>query len=236
MGRPLGIDNPADLARHIAVDVGVDGTTSYLADAAAAHVFRATHSRLVADLNRFEDENECIAVNADGTEIPVNRALTEEQRKARLDRFYFPFLKSLNDFIAEIAEEAGAEPFVISMHSFARTQKEDPTPKCEDICVFGYPEFGPSPKLEEFVSQLRKENPQLQVGDNRPFSACTPGLTVSNDDPRRRCPVTYYNVVKRNNVFNHFVVEICQDLLQSDDDQRRMAQRLLSALNATIPL
>src|SRR3954470_8973708 len=191
-GHPLGINDPSDLDRHIAVDLGAGEVTTLLADATEAHVFRVTHSRLVADVNRFEDELECIAPRADGTEIPLNKALTDEQRTARLTRFYFPVLRGLNEFVADVVRKTGSEPFVITMHSYARTQKEKPTPKSEDICVFGYPEFGTAPKLEKLVQQLRRDNPELTIGNNRPFSAKTPGLQTSEDDYRMACPVTFY--------------------------------------------
>jgi len=235
-GRPLGIKDPTDLERHIAVDLGAGEVTTLLAEATGAHVFRVTHSRLVVDVNRFEDELECIAPRADGTEIPLNKILSDEQRTARLARFYFPVLSAMNGFVAEVARQAGTEPFVISMHSYARTQRENPTPKNEDICVFGYPEFGTSPNLERFVEQLRLENPGLRIGNNKPFSACTPGLRRSEQDNRMPCPVTFYNVVKRDNVFNHFVLEICQDLIGTQDAQRRISGRLVQALAALSPL
>src|SRR4051794_17964311 len=82
-GHALGISNPSDLGRHIAVDLGVGEVTTFLAEATEAYVFRVNHSRLVADVNRFEDELECIAPRADGTEIPVNQALTNQQRTDR---------------------------------------------------------------------------------------------------------------------------------------------------------
>jgi predicted N-formylglutamate amidohydrolase len=233
-GRPLGISDPSDLDRHIALDLGAGELTTYLAEATKASVFRVTHSRLVADLNRYDDDLECIAPVADGTEIPLNKALTEQERTARLDEFYFPVLKRLNDFMAGVARRLGSEPFVISMHSYARIQKENREPKREDVCVFGYPEFGTSPKLERFVQQLRSDNPGLTVGNNRPFSARTPGLQTSEDDYRLACPVTFHNVVERDNVFNHFCLEICQDLLKTADAQRDMAKRVSNALGAVV--
>jgi predicted N-formylglutamate amidohydrolase len=235
-GRPLGIEDPSDLERHIALDLGIGDVTALLADATGAHVFRVTHSRLVADLNRFDDELECIAPEADGTEIPLNKALTDQQRSARLARFYFPVLEALNAFVADVARNAGTEPFVLSMHSYARTQKTTPTPKREDVCVFGYPEFGPSPKLERFVQHLRDQTPALVIGNNRPFSARTLGLRTAEGDPRMACPVTYFNVVQRNNVLNHFCLEICQDLLETADARRRITEQLSHALAAAVPL
>jgi predicted N-formylglutamate amidohydrolase len=234
-GRPLGIGDPADIDRHIAYDLGAAELTTFLAQSRKAHVFRVTHSRLVADLNRFEDELECVSPRADGTEIPLNAALTADQRAARLAKYYFPALNGLNTFIANTSRGLGFEPFVVSVHSFARTQNEDPEPKAEDICVFGYPEFGRSPNLENFVEQLRVENPHLVVGNNSPFSARTPTLKTAKDDPRMACPVTFHNVVARGNVLNHFSLEICQDLLRTEDAQREMADRVSSALAVIKP-
>jgi predicted N-formylglutamate amidohydrolase len=142
----------------------------------------------------------------------------------------------LTSFVAGVARKAGTEPFVISMHSYARTQKTNPVPKPEEICVFGYPEFGTSPKLEQFVQTLRAQNPQLVIGNNRPFSARTPGLQTAEGDYRMACPVTYFNVVQRNNVLNHFSLEICQDFLQTSDARRTITERLSNALVAAVPL
>ncbi|AMA55749.1 hypothetical protein BCCGELA001_05360 [Bradyrhizobium sp. CCGE-LA001] len=207
-----------------------------MADLTNAHVFRVTHSRLVADLNRYDDEVECIAPVADGTEIPLNRLLTKQERALRLDEFYFPVLKALNAFVAKVAQRLGFEPFVISMHSYARVQKNTSEPKREDVCVFGYPEFGTSPKLENFVHHLRANNPHFVIGNNRPFSARTPGLQTSDDDYRLACPVTFQNVIQRNNVFNHFCLEVCQDLLKTPTAQQHMAKQVSNALAATIGL
>jgi predicted N-formylglutamate amidohydrolase len=193
-----------------------------------------THSRLVADLNRYDDELECISPSADGTEIPLNGRLTKQERALRLDEFYFPVLKALNAFVAELALTLGSEPFVISMHSYARIQKQNPEPKEEDVCAFGYPEFGTSPNLENFVRRLRADNPRLVIGNNRPFSARTPGLQTSEGDHRLACPVTFQNVVQRNNVFNHFCLEICQDLLETPASQQTMAKQVRNALAAVI--
>jgi predicted N-formylglutamate amidohydrolase len=233
-GRPLGISDPSDLDRHIAVDLGVGELTTRIAELTSAYVFRVTHSRLVADLNRYDDEVECIAPAADGTDIPLNRLLTKQERSLRLDEFYFPVLKALNGFVTDVALRLGFEPFVISMHSYARIQKENPEPKKEDVCVFGYPEFGTSPNLENFVQHLRADNPRLVIGNNQPFSARTPGLATSEDDYRLACPVTFRNVIQRNNVFNHFCLEVCQDLLQTSAAQQHMANRVSDALDAAV--
>lgn len=233
-GRPLGIINPADLDRHIAIDHGIREVTRLVAESTEAHVFRATHSRLVADLNRFSDEADCVAPSADGTEIPMNATLDSQGRDARLATYFHPAVDALKRFVAELAAESGAEPFVICMHSFARTLAEDPKhPKSQDICVFGYPEFGRVRSVEAFVSVLRRDQPDLLVGYNEPFSARTPGLKTPPDDKRLASPTSFHGVIERNNVQNHFALEICQDLVSDREGQTRIAETVTRALNAT---
>jgi predicted N-formylglutamate amidohydrolase len=164
------------------------------------------------------------------TEIPLNRALDRRAREARLDKYFYPAVDALKHFVRGLAEENGSEPFVICMHSFARELAESRHPKRHDVCVFGYPEFGPSPKLEAFVRILRNQQPELTIGHDEPFSARTPGLSTPSDDKRLASPTSFYAVVERSNVLNHFALEICQDLISDDAGKTRMADTVMKAL------
>jgi predicted N-formylglutamate amidohydrolase len=231
-GRPLGVTDPADLDRHIAIDLGIREVTRRVAASTGAHVFRATHSRLVADINRFPDETDCVAPTADGTDIPMNAALDGPGREARLTRYFHPAIDGLKRFVATIAADSGFEPFVICMHSFARILAEDPqNAKTQDICVFSYPEFGRLPNVEAFVRILRSEQPDLVVGHDEPFSARTPGLKTPPDDKRMASPTSFHAVVERNNVPNHFALEICQDLISDEAGRTRMAGTITKVLD-----
>jgi predicted N-formylglutamate amidohydrolase len=85
-GRPLGIANPADLERHIAIDHGIREVTRLVAASTNGNVFGATHLRLVADINRFPDDSDCVAPTAEGTDIPLNSALDCSGRESRLEK------------------------------------------------------------------------------------------------------------------------------------------------------
>jgi predicted N-formylglutamate amidohydrolase len=231
-GRPLGVTDPADLDRHIAIDHGIRELTRLVATSTRAHVFRATHSRLVADINRFPDESDCVAPTADGTEIPLNSALDEAGREARLAKYFHPAIDGLREFVREIAADIGSEPFVICMHSFARVLSEGSQhPKRHDVCVFSYPEFGPIPNVEAFVRILRTQQPDLVIGHDEPFSARTPGLSTPPGDKRMASPTSFHGVIERNNVLNHFALEICQDLISDEAGQSRMARAITRALD-----
>jgi predicted N-formylglutamate amidohydrolase len=229
-GCPLGIANPADLQRHIAIDHGIREVTRLVAASTNANVFRATHSRLVADINRFPDESDCVAPTADGTDIPLNSALDCSGRESRLERYFYPAIDALKQFVRKLADANGSEPFVICMHSFARELAESQHPKRHDVCVFGYPEFGPSPSVDAFVRVLRDLQPELTIGQDEPFSARTPGLNTPKDDNRLASPPSFYAVIQRSNVLNHFALEICQDLISDDAGKARLASAVATAL------
>jgi predicted N-formylglutamate amidohydrolase len=233
LGRALGIGDPADLHRHIAIDHGIREVTRRVAASTHAHVFRATHSRLVADVNRFPDEADCVAPVADGTVIPMNTAIDKAGRDARLANYYVPVIDGLKTFVERVATHNVAEPFVVCMHSFARKLAEDNQPKRHDVCVFSYPEFGPLLRAAAFVRVLRELQPELVIGFNEPFSARTPGMSTPPGDTRLASPPSYYGVIERQNVQNHFALEICQDLIADEAGQNRMADIVTRALSST---
>jgi predicted N-formylglutamate amidohydrolase len=228
--RPLGIENPADLERHIAIDHGIREVTRLVAASTNANVFRVTHSRLVADINRFPDESDCVAPAADGTDVPLNSVLDRSGRELRLEKYFYPTIDALKRFVRDLADANGFDPFVICMHSFVRKLAECQHPKRHDVCVFGYPEFGPSPSIDAFVSILRKQQPELTIGQDEPFSARTPGLVTPKGDKRLASPASFYAVIERSNVLNHFALEICQDLITDVAGKARLAWAVSKAL------
>src|SRR4051794_9922141 len=170
MGRPLGLSNPAEAQRHISVDLGIDPVTRFLAERLSANAFLSTHSRLVVDLNRFEYEEECVPPTADCTEIPMNKALTSQERRERLEQYFFPAHAAIDGLLDQVAAEHGEQPFVVRIHSFARTLQGKPHEhKPQHICVYNYPEFGRDKAFEEILHALRRRNPSLYIGNNEPF-------------------------------------------------------------------
>jgi len=65
----------------------------------------------------------------------MNKALTSQGRHERLEQYFFPAHAAIDRLIGEVAAEHGKQPFVIRIHSFARTLKEKPGEhKQQDIC------------------------------------------------------------------------------------------------------
>jgi len=158
----------------------------------------------------------------------MNKALAAEARRERLERYFFSAHDAIGRLIDAVAAQHGEQPFVVRIHSFARTLKEKPNEhKQQDICVYNYPEFGRDKIFEKFLNALRRRNPSLCIGNNEPFSARTPSFP---DDERSASPVSYRHLVQRNNP-RTVAFEIRQDLIASLGEQRHYADIIAAALS-----
>ncbi|MCY4196816.1 MAG: N-formylglutamate amidohydrolase [Rhodobacteraceae bacterium] len=110
----LGLQ-PDDLYRHIGWDIGVDGMAHHLHKLMGLPTILGKISRLVIDLNRFVSSTECIPERSDGTEIPGNIDLPIEHKQMRINRYYTPFHRSLNELITHHQPQ-----LLICLHSFTR--------------------------------------------------------------------------------------------------------------------
>src|SRR5262245_63042033 len=81
----------ADLERHIAWDIGIQGVTTPLADKLGATYIYQRYSRLVIDCNRRPGVSQSVVLTSDGTTVPGNRDLTEAQMRARETEILQPY-------------------------------------------------------------------------------------------------------------------------------------------------
>ena len=116
----LGID-PALLAEHIAIDIGVAEVAALLVDSGGVDAaILGGVSRLVVDCNRDEDAPGTIPISSDGHAIPGN-ALSHHAREARLARFFRPYHAHIEATIA-----AHRPAMILSLHSFTPSLASDP--------------------------------------------------------------------------------------------------------------
>ena len=94
LGGTLGISD-ADMARHIAYDVGAAGLARALGVALDSPVICSDFSRLVIDPNRGEDDPTLIMKLYDGTIIPANRHVGATETERRLAMLYRPYHAAL---------------------------------------------------------------------------------------------------------------------------------------------
>lgn len=111
-GGALGIA-PADMARHIAWDVGALGLGQALAERLDAALIHSDFSRLVIDPNRGEDDPTLVMQLYDGTIVPANRAISEAAVEERLARLHRPYHAALEALAARRPDTA-----ICAIHSF----------------------------------------------------------------------------------------------------------------------
>lgn len=106
-----------DLQRHIAWDPGALPVARRMAEALDATLVETRISRLVIDCNRPLDAPDLIMSVSDKTVIPGNRALSREEREARIALAWRPFHETIQALV-EARLAAGRETRLVSVHSF----------------------------------------------------------------------------------------------------------------------
>lgn len=188
---------------HIAYDIGTAAIAEHMVTHSSCLAILGGASRLVADLNRYPVERSVIPQISDGVEISGN-ALSDEDRAARLDRFYHPYHDRLKRLIAEL------EPaLLLSLHSFTPVLRTDHDAKRPWQIGVLYNDYETASKLA--VQFLEEES--LIVGDQKPYSGKELNATMNRQAETTGTP--------------YFGIEIRQDLISHPDGQQRFGDILL---------
>ena len=113
-GIALGVAE-ADMARHIASDLGTDALTRALSARLNASAILARVTRLVVDLNRARDDPAALPTLSDGTTIPGN-AVSAEAAEERLARWHDSYHHAVERWLS-----AHSPALIVSLHSFTPT-------------------------------------------------------------------------------------------------------------------
>lgn len=207
LGGHLGIA-PADMARHIAYDVGAKGLALALGEALDSPVICSDFSRLVIDPNRGEDDPTLVMKLYDGTIIPANRHAGPEAVSERLDRLYRPYHAAY----ARMAEGR----VILAVHSFTPCLKgRSPRPWHVGI-LYSHVDA----RLSRAVIDRLRHEPDLCIGDNEPYSGHLPGDAIDRHALRHG----------RHNT----LVELRNDLIETPADQLDWAARLAPILEQAL--
>jgi predicted N-formylglutamate amidohydrolase len=114
-----------DLTRHIAWDIGAEGTARILSKLLDAPLILQRYSRLVFDCNRSPEHEGAMPVMSEVFEIPGNRNLTPPARMARTREIARPFHRAIEDFLDGRAS-AARHTILTSIHSFTPVYKGRP--------------------------------------------------------------------------------------------------------------
>lgn len=209
-GGDLGIA-AADMARHIAWDVGAWGVAVALGEMLDSPVIGSRFSRLVIDPNRGEDDPTLVMKLYDGTIVPANRHAGAAETEERLARLYRPYHAALARLAARQDDTA-----IVAVHSFTPCLKgRAPRPWQVGILYSHLDARLSRPLIAGLAAQ-----PGLCVGDNEPYSGHLPGDAID----RHALQTGRQNTL----------VEVRNDLIGDAAGQRLWAARLAPVLQAAL--
>jgi len=159
----LGLDE-VELSRHIGHDIGIYGVTTKLAQTLGATYLFQRYSRLVIDCNRKPRNQQSIPTVSDGTAIPGNLDLTEDETAAREDEIMRPYHTRIETELAGRAAK-GRPTVLISMHSYTEQMRSAPSHRPWEICVMAARDW----RLADALVQVLQSETTLCVGVNEPY-------------------------------------------------------------------
>lgn len=198
----LGLPD-ADLKRHIAWDIGAEGTARILSRLLDAPLVLQRYSRLVYDCNRPPEAEAAMPGVSEIFEIPGNRNLTSAARLARTNEIYRPFNHVLEGFLDDRACRRSLS-IPVSVHSFTPVYKG-----VERKLELGLL-FDRDPWL---ANQLVKAFPKIDVRLNEPYGPKDGVMHLMN-----------LHAAPRG--LKHLMLEIRNDLIEHTRGQEEWAQRL----------
>lgn len=209
-GGDLGLP-AADMARHIAYDVGAAGLAAALAEALDSPAILSDFSRLVIDPNRGEDDPTLVMKLYDGSVIPANRHADAAEVARRMALFYTPYHQAL----AELAVRQ-ADTVIVAVHSFTPQLNGRPPRPWHVGVLHSHLDDRLSRAL---IARLEAEG-DLCVGDNQPYSGHLPGDAID----RHALQVGRQNTL----------IELRNDLIADAQAQIAWARRLAPLLRAAL--
>ena len=214
LGLPEG-----ELRRHIAYDIGAAGVAQALHEITGAPLVMSNFSRLLIDPNRGLDDPTLIMRLSDGAVIPGNAYVDAEERARRIARFWRPYDEAIAGAIEAMHKQSGRPPVLVSIHTFTPVWRGVPRPWHGGV-LYDPDASGMADFPLAFLDALRRQNPDLVLGANEPYSGGLPGDTMDRHGVRKG--------------IEHALVEIRQDLVGDEAGQRAWARRIADALTAVL--
>jgi len=207
---------PAELARHIAWDIGAAGVAESLSEIFDAPAVLSPVSRLVIDCNRHLDAADLIPERSDGTVIPGNCNLSGHARVERIERWFLPYHAAIESVLDERATR-GAVSIALSIHSMTDNLAGRRRP-----WQIAFSSHEDRSLVQTMIDILRRSS-DIEVGDNQPYSM-EPAIDYS----------VPFHALRRN--LPYLQVEFRQDEVQDAQGQARWAKNFASALAETLSL
>ena len=183
----------ADLARHIALDIGAARLTEALAGRLDTGAVMAAFSRLLIDPNRGLNEPTLIPERSDGTVIPGNLELSDGERATRIAKFHECYHQAVAQAMAK-GQESGQVPAFIGIHSFTPSMAGGELRPWEIALLWNRDD-----RLARYMAGWLRERTDFTVGENEPYSGAIAGYSMDRHGGAHGRP--------------NVVIEIRQDLV-----------------------
>ncbi len=200
--------------RHIAFDIGTTEMTRRLAKRLDAPAVLNHVSRLVIDPNRYPRSSTSIPGVADGTPVPGNQDLDEDEINRRIRLSFVPYHRAISREIAALRRRVGV-PVIISMHSFTPAMQKQWRPW--EVGVL----WSEDNRLAQPVLEGLHDDESLCVGDNQPYSGNHPDS---------------YSLLfhAKRTGFPNVAFEVRQDLIDTKERAEAWADRLYKVLQPAL--
>ena len=209
----LGLD-PAEVGRHICYDIGISKVGRALSAMLDAPLVLAGYSRLVIDVNRHLDDPTLISVISDGAIVSGNRNISAEDKARRIEKIHRPYHQTIDRLSGELMER-GLAPAIISLHSFTTSLNRHDRPWHFGIL------WRRDPRIAVPLMRRLGANAGICVGDNQPYSGGNDhGISIETHAESQGLP--------------HALIEIRQDLVETDAGAERNAALLADALGGIL--
>ena len=209
----LGI-SAEELSRHIGWDIGGLDAAVELSTLLDAPLVASGYSRLVIDCNRWPGGEGSTPEVSDGTPVPANRGLSEEQVSARADACFWPYHREVDHQLDRMTA-GGRSVGLLVMHSFTPQMNGFKRPWHVGVL------WNDDPRLPEALLAELRRDASLIVGDNEPYSArASYEYTLTAHARPRALP--------------YCSLEVRQDLIGTPGEARAWGRRLAPVIDAAL--
>lgn len=207
--RQLGVPD-AEMARHIAWDIGIEGVTRQLSARLDATAVIQAYSRLVIDCNRDPSWPTAMPAVSEYTPIPGNEHLTEADRSARVAAIFTPYHDRVTALL-DARQAAGRRTVLVAMHSYTPSFKGERRDMQVGVL------YNKDVRMAAIMLDLLRAEGDLIVGDNAPYA-----ITEASD----------YGIPTHGEKrgLSHVEIEIRQDLIADPAGQTAWADRFARLL------
>jgi len=205
----LGVPD-AEMERHIAWDIGIEGVTRHLSALLDATAVIQAYSRLVIDCNRDPSWPTAMPAVSEYTPIPGNEHLTEADRSARVAAIFTPYHDRITALL-DARHAAGRRTVLVAMHSYTPSFKGERRDMQVGVL------YNKDVRMAAIMLDLLRAEGDLIVGDNAPYA-----ITEASD----------YGVPTHGEKrgLSHVEIEIRQDLIAAPSGQQSWAARFARLL------